>query len=288
MLRIAASGTGLLPDRGESAARFVRNHLNEDGGFRGRSARSDLYYTVFGVESLLALAAEMPFGRVAAFLRGFGTGRMLDLVHLACLARCRADLPEEFPAGDARQAILDRVECFRSADGGYAPAAGSARGTAYACFLALGAYQDLGGKVPAADGLVRCVESLRTPDRAYANDPGTGLGLAPATAAAVTVLRQLGRSVEPSVAEWLLARRHPAGGLLAMPGAPVPDLLSTATALHALAGMSVPLAPLREACLQFVRGLRREDGGFRGSWADDAADCEYTYYALLALGHLSS
>jgi len=28
-------------------------------------------------------------------------------------------------------------------------------------------------------------------------------------------------------------------------------------------------------------------GAFYGNWADDVADCEYTYYALLALGHLS-
>jgi hypothetical protein len=27
--------------------------------------------------------------------------------------------------------------------------------------------------------------------------------------------------------------------------------------------------------------------GFCGSWADDTVDSEYTYYALLALGHLS-
>jgi len=28
-------------------------------------------------------------------------------------------------------------------------------------------------------------------------------------------------------------------------------------------------------------------GGFYGNWLDDTLDCEYTYYGLLALGHLS-
>ena len=28
-------------------------------------------------------------------------------------------------------------------------------------------------------------------------------------------------------------------------------------------------------------------GGFHGNWTDDTLDCEYTYYGLLALGHLS-
>ena len=28
-------------------------------------------------------------------------------------------------------------------------------------------------------------------------------------------------------------------------------------------------------------------GGFHGNWADDTLDPEYTYYGLLALGHLA-
>ena len=44
---------------------------------------------------------------------------------------------------------------------------------------------------------------------------------------------------------------------------------------------------IREPCLDFVDSLWTNRGGFFGTWADDAADCEYTYYALLALGHLS-
>jgi hypothetical protein len=28
-------------------------------------------------------------------------------------------------------------------------------------------------------------------------------------------------------------------------------------------------------------------GGFHGHWADEFVDAEYTYYGLLALGHLS-
>jgi hypothetical protein len=63
--------------------------------------------------------------------------------------------------------------------------------------------------------------------------------------------------------------------------------LSTATALHALSALHVPLAGLRDPCLDFVDSLWTNRGGFFGTWADDAVDCEYTFYALLALGHLS-
>ena len=80
--------------------------------------------------------------------------------------------------------------------------------------------------------------------------------------------------------------RHPDSGFYAVPGAPMPDLLSTATAIHALSVLGEPLDAIREPCLDFVRSLWSGDGGFGGSWADPTPDCESTYYGLLALGHL--
>ena len=73
-----------------------------------------------------------------------------------------------------------------------------------------------------------------------------------------------------------------------MPQAPIPDLLSTATALHALACLERPLpSAARERCLDFLDTLWSAEGGFHGHWADDHLDAEYTFYGLLALGHLS-
>lgn len=72
-----------------------------------------------------------------------------------------------------------------------------------------------------------------------------------------------------------------------MPMAPMPDLLSTATALHALAGLEFDLTPIHEKCLDFVDSLWTNQGAFHGHWADDLLDIEYTFYGLLALGHLS-
>ncbi len=66
----------------------------------------------------------------------------------------------------------------------------------------------------------------------------------------------------------------------------MPDLLSTATALHALSGMKTDIGPLKEAALDFVDTLWTGKA-FCGSWADDTADAEYTYYAMLSLGHLA-
>jgi prenyltransferase beta subunit len=102
------------------------------------------------------------------------------------------------------------------------------------------------------------------------------------------LIRHLGFPVNPAVGDWLMAQQHPNGGFLAVPGAPLPDLLSTATALHALACLErrVP-SRVHERCLDFIDTLWSADGGFHGHWADDHLDAEYTFYGLLALGHLS-
>ena len=101
------------------------------------------------------------------------------------------------------------------------------------------------------------------------------------------ILRHLDSTPDRTLADWLLARCHRDGGFFAAARAPMPDLLSTATALHALAALQADIEAVREACLDFVDTLWTNSGAFCGSWADPALDCEYTYYGLLALGHLS-
>jgi hypothetical protein len=304
MLQAARRARPALPDAGAVIA-FVRGQALPDGGFRDRSGKSDLYYTVFGLQCLLALepapepaieAAPEPAAEAAGhcrtrderYLRAFADPRVLDLVHAACLARCWALVRPSGPPAGVGRALVERIESFRSADGGYHPVAGSAAGSAYGCFLALGARQDLGLEPPDAAGIVRCVRSLRIAGGGYTNEVSLPFASAPATAAAAMVLAELGQPADESAAAYLLNCVHPSGGLVAMIGAPAADLLSTATGLHALARMGVPPGPpAAAATLGFVAGLMLPDGGFRGSPDDRAADCEYTFYGLLALGHLA-
>src|SRR6185295_36867 len=118
--------------------------------------------------------------------------------------------------------IVERLTEFRSRDGGYAPAPGAAGGTAYASFLAFGAHQDLGAKLPDPLRLVQCLKLLETADNAWANERGVPMGSTNATAAAITLLRHVNAPINGAVGDWLLARAHPQGGFLAMPRAPLP------------------------------------------------------------------
>ena len=279
MLQVARLSPKLLADSKDLILSFLERQQTA-GAFPDRSGRPDVYYTVFGLECLRALSADVPHS-TAAYLEGFQEDNA-DLVHTCSLVRCWANVGRAVPRAEAFAA---RVEKFRQADGGYGP---GKTGTLYGCFLALGAYQDLQIGIPRAAELISFIERMRSADGGFANQADSPMGQTSATAAAVGLLRALGQPVPAGVAEWLWARRHPAsGGFFAAPAAPVPDLLSTATALHALVSLKQNIAPLREPALDFLDTLWTTRGGFLGSWADDILDCEYTYYGLLSLGYLS-
>jgi len=286
MLQVARMAPHLLRDSSDLVRDFLLGQLAASGGFRDRDDRPDLYYTVFGIDGLVALRVDPPLAPLSAFVDGFGDGDGLDFVHLACLARAIASLGLDSSTARRRR-IAERMEAHRAADGGYHGKQGSASGTVYGSFLALGAYQDLGLELPRPGAMLASLDVLETDDGAWANEPSMHTGTTTATAAAVAIRRHLGAPARDGVAAWILAARHESGGFLAMPRAPMPDLLSTATALHALSGLETPLEPLRDDCLDFVDTLWTNDGGFYGHWAEERLDCEYTWYGLLALGHLS-
>ncbi len=288
MLQVARLAPRLLGDSADLVSAYLESQIGARGAGLDRSGGDDLYYTIFVLAGLQALQRELPGDRIAQYLRSFEDGAGLDFVHLSALARCWAALGLEHLHSDGPDALLRRIEQHRSADGGYEAEPGAERGNAYGCFVALGSYQDLQRPLPEPLRLVQCLKFLETPDGAWGNVRGLRVGSTNATAAAVTVLHQLGMPVSRAVGEWLLARAHPGGGFLAFPDAPIPDLLTTATALHALACLDVEVPEmLRERCIDFIDTLWTNCGGFHGHWADDQPDSEYTFYSLLALGHLA-
>src|ERR1043165_7263321 len=115
MLQVARLSPKLLAEAAPLVEQFIRGQMNADGGFNDRAGASDLYYTVFGLECLMALRADIPASAVVPSLQMFGEGVGLDLVHLACLARCWADVKTAAPNAAA---IAARIEKHRSAGGG--------------------------------------------------------------------------------------------------------------------------------------------------------------------------
>ncbi|MGZ8920462.1 MAG: prenyltransferase/squalene oxidase repeat-containing protein [Limisphaerales bacterium] len=286
LLQVARLAPRLLADSTDLVRGYYARQFNEQGAASDRAGKPDLYYTIFALAGAQTLDVPIPAKRTRAWLQTFGDGASLDFVHRGALARCWAAIGDAKP--ELAPALLNRLEEFRQPDSGYNSNPKAGFGTAYDAFVALGAYEDLGAKPPAALNLVRSLKRLETNDHAWTNLPGQKSGSLNPTAAAVTLITHLGFPVNSAVGDWLLAQAHPEGGFVAVPGAPIPDLLSTSTALHALACIErrVP-SEIHERCLDLIDTLWNAEGGFHGHWADDHLDAEYTFYGLLALGHLS-
>lgn len=288
LLQVARQAPRLLAESTPLVRDFFRERLSPEGAGLNRDGKPDIYYTVFTLAGLQALDADVPRQKVETYLRSQGDGSSLDFVHVSALARCWAVVGSERMPSGLERALLGRIECFRKPDGGYEGDSKLSYGTAYGAFVALGAYEDLGRKPPHTLKLIQSLKKLETSDAAWSNVPNARIGATNATAGAVTLIRHLGFPVNERVGDWLLAQAHPQGGFVAVPGAPMPDLLSTATVLHALASMEWRLSSdIHERCLDFIDTLWNAQGGFHGHWADDHLDAEYTFYGLLALGHLS-
>jgi len=306
MLSHVRAARQALGPAADAVVGFLKSRVGPRGGFRGRGEQDDLYYTVFGLEALLALGAELP-GSLPEYIRSCGAGENLDFVHLTCLARCWADVPAAAPTEAVCRRMVERLTSFQAPDGGYAQEPGSKHSTAYGCFLAVGAGEDLGPtadrqdeqdvkqescsypanpvRLPGRERLGDVLRQFKTPDGGYANDPNQSNGITPITAGIVVLRRNLGAPKDEAAEDWLRARLAPQGGFVAAPGVPFPDLLSTATALHALRPR--PDDPVSASARRFLDTVwDLSAGGFSAGFLDPVVDCEYTWYGLLALGLL--
>lgn len=250
LTRTAAGARGFLERKSRRhVAGFILSRQNLDGGFRGKSAESDLYYTLFAIAGLKALGAPIPVWRLWNYLRRFGAGEQLDLVHLSCLIRLRTAFPM---IGKTRRKFFQTLE-------------NKPVESAYEFFLKQIAGDSLGvARLPSAPRPV----DLSCPT--------------PGLAAAVIVNPQ----PEPAAAKVLFNRICPSGGFAATDHLGAADLLSTATALFALRTLNADLDLIRRPCLSYIETLWRDSGGFAGHVADEIEDVEYTFYALLSIGCL--
>ncbi len=282
MVEAASQSRSVLGDSVSLVKDFFRQRVCSDGGFAGRTGGSDLYYTVFGLSGLLALEGRLEPGAFRHYLDEMQPETLPDLVHLAAYIRCRSLLNLSFDKLKMYEYLLN----FCSPQGGFVNFADSDETSIYSCFLALGAFQDIGASLPDEQVFVQYVQSLQLDNGGFANSRDSKTASTPATAAALVISRCLGIPVKDKTTAWLLDQ-HDGSGFIAVRGTCGPDLLSTAVAIHSLVRNGIDIDPLREPLLDFIDSLWSGKGGFFGNWFDTVLDCEYAFYGLLALGHLA-
>lgn len=292
MIQALTRAPQLLNKSTDLVRKYVMEQLGEDGGFQGRDNKSDLYYTVFGIELLIALDCSMPVDLVKKYLDSFDRGHYLDLVHLSSLTRSYRNLADISPYrldSGFKDGVIQRLNALRCADGGFSTNQSDMHGNLYGCFLALAMSQDIDTNVSDPEAIINCLKKLEMDDGGFANEQAGSISTTPSTAAALCSYHMLGYPLPEKAIEWLMNRTSRNGGFCAFKSdSPLnmPDLLSTATALQALSySNSTNIG--RELHLDFLDSLWNPLGGFSGTWADPTVDCEYTYYGLLALGYLA-
>lgn len=284
MLEVASSGVECLDDEARpSIAEFARSCLGSDGGYVDRNGISDLYYTMFGIQLYLTLKIAPPARSTKQYIESFTPEDTEDLVHLAALARCRSLLDIR---GEMDKMILDKIESFRSHDGGYSHvAADASSGTVYGAYLASLAYRALHSCFPPlSERMTDSVAGLMMPDGSFSNDLEAPSGGTSSTAAAAVLLYSAGMPECRCATEVLISRELPYGGFSHSAGTTSADLLSTATALYALKVICGKEPRHLQAHIGFLQSLWNENGGFSGHLLDHESDCEYSFYAILALG----
>lgn len=278
---------------------FVLSKQNPDGGFSGREGGSDLYYTGFAVRGLaiLDVLTSEDCERIANYLRTHSRAQLtvIDLVSwLYCALVVQAvsgiDVLAAFDA-DWPNRLAEILESFRTKDGGYAKTHEGAAGSTYHSFLVALCYELIGKKLPLSGRLVQFVFDRQRDDGGFVEiQPMKRSGTNP-TAAAVAILqmfRSLDEEITADVETFLHEVRSSEGGFQANTRIPFADSLSTFTGLLTASdlGLDELIAPLQTET--FINSLEFQHGGFRGAVWDQAADVEYTFYALGVLGLLSS
>ena len=295
-----AGGVARLPaDYRARHAAYLTAAQNADGGFSGRAGGSDLYYTGFGLRGLAILDALTPgiCQRAASFLRHSLTQQasVVDFFSLlyACLlvqvaggVEVLADAPADWP-----DRVAAALESFRTADGGYAKAAGAPSGSTYHTFLVGLCYQLLGREVPRSDEVVRFISSRRRDDGGFVEIAAMRRSGTNPTAAAVGALELVDSPLTPGlrteVVEFLARMASPEGGLRANDRAPLADLLSTFTGAWTLARLEALDHIDADAVRRYAQALEMSTGGFHGGLWDEGADVEYTFYGIGVLALLA-
>jgi len=259
-----------------------------DGGFAFPGAKtSSCIQTAWALEALTALREELPVRKVRRFLDAVGNTReQLAIAEFSGYVRCWLHFPKELENG-ARSRLIELLGKFSQPCGWVERPGDEASCSVAAQFWGMAAAQDLGMIPPPAERMLGALEQFHdTASGGWRNHCDEISILA--TSQAVSVMRQLGKTVDPSAITRLLEASEDAhGGYRDLSNELTPDVRATAHALHLAAAVRASLLRRRAILLDFLEAMRVAGGAFCRDWSHDDPDAESTFHGLVALGHLA-
>lgn len=272
----------LSPEAKLQVIDFVRTQQTGNGAFKNKGNKADLYYTVFGWMLCFVLGIKLDSAKMNAYL-GSIQPEELDLIHFAAYVRCAtlASIAQKGKIlswiGSIRPKAVKPIHQFAGIphDDPQSP---------YSQFIWLSLLEDTGNKPGNPEEIEEQLTHYETPEGGYRN-LADGLGATTnATVAALSVLGQIKGYEANKSSRFLQELQQENGGFRAAEASPVPDLLSTATALFTLQcyRQKPPFHPG-----DFLEAHWLNSGGFCPTLIDESSDVEYTFYGLLALGTIA-
>ncbi|PTN08232.1 prenyltransferase/squalene oxidase repeat-containing protein [Mangrovibacterium marinum] len=258
---------------------FVSSQMADDCAFRNKGGKSDLYYTVFGWMLCYVLGIKLDSGKMKNYLARQKPDEF-DLIHYAAYMRCSilADLSKN----GKLMTWLGSLKSKKTKDiTEFSGIPHDDPNSPYTQFIWLSLLEDTGNKPTNRAEILANLSDYQLEKGGFRNMPN-GLGASTnATVAALSVKGQLEGYKPNRDVQFLKNLQQENGGFFAASASPVPDLLSTATALFIL--QCYKEKP-RYSATEFLEAHWLETGGFCPTLIDETSDVEYTFYGLLALG----
>jgi hypothetical protein len=258
---------------------FIESQRADDESFINKSGISDLYYTSFGWILSYMLGIKSDIQKMEFYLSK-QEPETLDLIHYAAYMRCRmiVQLMKNGKTGfmlrsffSTKVKLLDDFKSVPHND----------MQSPYTQYIMLSLIEDAGQGIYDKKYVAASFADYHSTGGGYRNTKDGPAATTNATVAALAVKGQLTGYKENEDVLYLRKLQNASGGFSAAASSPVPDLLSTATALFMLNCYHIkPIYPAGD----FIEAHWLDSGGFSATLLDDKSDVEYTFYGLLALG----
>ena len=260
---------------------FVESQKTEGDTFVNKSGEVDLYYTSFGWLLSYVLGIDLSMEKRRSYLEKQPV-MSLDLVHYAAYMRCvllhrlMKEGKFRFLLGAMRPMPIRSLTSFMDLphDDIWSP---------YTRFIWMSLLEDTQNKENEKKAVLEKLRSYRVKGGGYSNLRDREVATTNATVAALAIIGQLEGYKPIDDLFYLRDTQDETGGFKAGRGAPVPDLLSTATTLFLMGCYDIrPVRPVHDV----IEAHWWDSGGFSATLLEDSSDVEYVFYGLLALGAL--
>ena len=258
---------------------YICSQMEDCTFFVDKSRRKDVYYTVFGLMLSYVFGVQVNCEEARSQLE-INKPNEHNLIHYSAYMRSKMIL--ELLEGNKAGIILSRL--FPTEEETlpvFTEFPHNDPHSPYSVFILLSLLEDIGCRLRNKKEMLESLNLYRVPDGGYSNIAGGSSAATNATAAALCIKGQLEKYNVNEEVEYLFRLQDKSGGFFATAQSPVPDILSTATALFVLS--CYKKAPLVEPD-SFIEAHWLDSGGFAPTLLEDKSDIEYMFYGILALG----